>query len=121
MSTLGSNGLKYKASAGSKLQLGMDEMDWLQYEQDEHSVVTTGMPVINREEMVRTTDGKELWVLTSKLPYRNAEGKIIGLIGIARNISLRKAFDQELYSAQAEIASLRAEVERLKAAAGNAG
>ncbi len=90
------------------------------YDQDDHSVITTGMPIINREEMVRTKDGKELWVLTSKLPYRNAEGKIIGLIGIARNISLRKAFDQELYSAQAEIAALRAEVERLKAA-GNTG
>lgn len=85
------------------------------YDQDDHAVITTGMPIINREEKVRTKDGKELWVLTSKLPYRNAEGKIIGLIGIARNISLRKAFDQELYSAQAEIASLRAEVERLRA------
>ncbi len=91
------------------------------YEQDERAVMATGMPVINREEMVRTAEGKELWVLTSKLPYRNPEGKIIGLIGIARNISLRKAFDQELYSAQAEIAALRAEVERLKAAAGSAG
>lgn len=37
MSTLGSNGLKYKASVGSKLLLGMDEMDWLQYEHDEYS------------------------------------------------------------------------------------
>lgn len=37
MSTLNSNGLKYKASVGSKLLLGMDEMDWIQYEYDEYS------------------------------------------------------------------------------------
>ncbi len=84
------------------------------YRADEESVMATGMPVVNREEHVRTADGRDLWVLTTKLPYCNDDGAIVGIIGMSRNVSLRKAFDEQLKAAQTEIAELRAEVARLR-------
>ena len=83
------------------------------FRKDEEDVMASGMPVINREENVRTHDGRDLTVLTTKLPYRNPAGEIIGVIGMSRNISLRKGFDAEMKSAQTEIAALRSEVARL--------
>ena len=80
------------------------------FRQDDESVLDSGMPVINREELVRTHDGRVLNVLTSKLPYRNPSGEVIGIIGMGRNITLRKGFDEQMKLAQAEIATLRAEV-----------
>ena len=87
-----------------------------QFRKDEESVMASGMPVINREEQVRTHDGRELTVLTTKLPYRNPAGEIIGIIGMSRNITLRKSFDVEMKLAQSEIMALRAEVTRLTSA-----
>jgi PAS domain S-box-containing protein len=83
------------------------------YRKDDDEVMASGMPVINREEVVNTKDGRELFVLTTKLPYRNPTGEIIGVIGMSRNITLRKGFDAEMKSAHAEIVALRAEVARL--------
>jgi PAS domain S-box-containing protein len=54
---------------------------------DDMSVIKTGKPVINREEKVVLADGETRWLLTSKIPWRDASGKIIGLIGISRNIT----------------------------------
>jgi len=83
------------------------------FRKDEEDVMASGMPVINREEVINTKDGRELYVLTTKLPYRNPSGEIIGVIGMSRNITLRKGFDAEMKSAQTEIATLRSEVARL--------
>ena len=84
------------------------------FRRDEEEVMASGMPVVNREERVKSADGRELVVLTTKLPYRNPSGEIVGIIGMSRNISLRKAFDEELKDAHMEIEALRAEVARLK-------
>lgn len=80
------------------------------FRKDEESVIRSGMPVINREETLRAHDGRELFLLTTKLPYRNQMGEIIGVIGMCRNVTLRKEFDKQMMEAQAEIVSLRAEV-----------
>ncbi len=80
------------------------------FRQDEEAIMSTGMPLINREEMLRTPDGREIHILTTKLPYRNAAGEVIGIIGMGRNITLRKGFDEQMKLAHEEIAKLRAEV-----------
>ncbi|MFA6960574.1 MAG: PAS domain-containing protein [Opitutaceae bacterium] len=86
------------------------------FRRDEQEVMASGMPVVNREELVRTADGRELWVLTTKIPYRNPKGETVGVIGMSRNISIRKAFGEQLKGAQDEIAALRAELAKLKEA-----
>ena len=62
-----------------------------------------GQPVINREEYFLNAEGEKHWSLTSKLPLRDLNGKIIGLVGIGRNITQTKqvearlAYEQELF------------------------
>jgi PAS domain S-box-containing protein len=80
------------------------------FRRDEEAIMSTGMPLINREEMLRTPDGREIHILTTKLPYRNAAGEVIGIIGMGRNITLRKGFDEQMKLAHEEIVKLRAEV-----------
>jgi PAS domain S-box-containing protein len=57
---------------------------------DDLAVLQTGQPVINREEFFFDTNNHERWLLTSKLPLRNEENKITGLVGIGHDITIRK-------------------------------
>ncbi|HEY3761437.1 MAG TPA: PAS domain-containing protein, partial [Verrucomicrobiae bacterium] len=70
--------------------------------------VIQGQPVINREEFFHDEQGHKRWLLTSKLPLRDADGKVIGLIGIGRDITRQKqaqtelAYEQQLLQALLE-------------------
>src|SRR5215469_10780346 len=70
--------------------------------------VIQGQPVINREEYFLDEEGRQVWLLTSKLPLRDADGEVIGLIGIGRDITQEKrmqtelAYEQELLRALLE-------------------
>ena len=61
---------------------------------DDQSVLKDGKAVINREEKAVLKNGEARWLLTSKIPWRDAEGKIIGLIGIGRDITDKKISDK---------------------------
>ena len=49
--------------------------------------VLQGQPIINREEQTELPNGEARWTLTSKIPWQDAEGNIIGLIGVGRDIT----------------------------------
>ena len=70
------------------------------YHTDDMAVVQTGKAVINREEPFQQPDGKSGWFLTSKFPLQDEDGEIIGLVGIARDISEMKRATEELRTAQ---------------------
>lgn len=59
----------------------------------EQEVMSTGIAIQGREERVRLPDGRVLWLTTSKMPLRNPEGQIVGLVGISRDITERKRQD----------------------------
>ncbi|HTL67626.1 MAG TPA: PAS domain S-box protein, partial [Lacunisphaera sp.] len=69
---------------------------------DELEIIRTGRPLINYEEREVGQDGAVTWVLSSKLPMRDAAGKIIGTFGISRDITARK-LDEERIREQTEI------------------
>ncbi len=60
---------------------------------DEQRIVETGQPMIDKEEYIVDGGGQTTWILTSKVPLRNEEDKIIGLIGVSRDISDRRRAD----------------------------
>jgi PAS domain S-box-containing protein len=60
---------------------------------DDLSVIESGQPVINREEPFTDAQGQPRWLLTSKLPLLDTDGKVIGLIGVGRDITERKQSD----------------------------
>jgi PAS domain S-box-containing protein len=67
---------------------------------DDQSVLQTGQPVTNREEKIVLPNGETHWTLTTKVPWRDAAGKIIGLVGIGRDITERKNYEAQLARAQ---------------------
>ncbi len=67
---------------------------------DDQAVLTTGQPVINREEKVIRPDGEARWLLTTKVPWRDAHGTIIGLVGIGRDITDKKHLEEQFLRAQ---------------------
>lgn len=67
-----------------------------QYFNDEQTVMRTSEPLLNREEPRLTPDGRGSWVLTSKVPLRDDTGRIIGLVGITRDITALKQYEETL-------------------------
>jgi len=58
-------------------------------------IIRTGIPMIEREQAVvlRTADGTPTeikWAAVTKVPMKDAEGRIIGTVGISRDITERK-------------------------------
>ena len=58
-----------------------------EYIADENRIIATGTPIIGKEELQFSAEGEELWVSTSKAPLRTSEGEIVGLFGVARDIT----------------------------------
>ena len=69
---------------------------------DDQAVIS-GNPVHNREEYFIDDLGKRHWLLTSKLPVRDSDGKIVGLVGIGRDISPLKEAEQKLEAVHKEL------------------
>ena len=58
--------------------------------------VIHGEPVNNREEYLLDNEGRKHWLLTSKLPLRDQDGIIVGLVGIGRDITAIKEAEAKL-------------------------
>jgi PAS domain S-box-containing protein len=63
---------------------------------DDRSVIQTGQSVINREEYVIDAKGQKHFLLTTKIPFKDEQGQIIGLIGIGRDITEQKKAEEAL-------------------------
>src|SRR3954464_7225470 len=50
-------------------------------------VLRTGRPIIERLELFWRRPGMPVWGLTSKLPIRDRQGRVIGLIGISKDLT----------------------------------
>ena len=60
------------------------------YDADEKEIIHVGKALINQEEPTVDRDGKQRWLLTTKLPWRDHQGKIAGIVGINRDITDRQ-------------------------------
>ena len=81
--------------------LGKTDLEWYgeagkQYYEDDMYVIRSGVPIVNKEEHAVSRKGRQRWVLTTKLPLRDAQGQIIGLVGIGRDITEQKLANQAL-------------------------
>jgi PAS domain S-box-containing protein len=62
----------------------------------EEQIMRTGQPLIDFEEKETFPDGHIRWISTSKLPFRNTNGEIIGTFGISHDITKRKEVELAL-------------------------
>jgi PAS domain S-box-containing protein len=68
------------------------------YFEDDKQVIEHGRTVFNREEELPGNPTR--WILTTKVPLRNKNGCITGLVGIGHDITQRKLMMEELEDAK---------------------
>ncbi|HPD47722.1 MAG TPA: PAS domain S-box protein [Anaerohalosphaeraceae bacterium] len=60
------------------------------YRRDDRQVIESGEPKLNYEEPQTTPEGKSIWLKTSKIPLRDANGRVVGMLGTYEDITERK-------------------------------
>ncbi len=68
--------------------------------------VFAGMPVARELQEYLTKDGKQGWVDNRKYPIRDEEGEIVGLYGIARDVTERRQTEQALRESESRFRDL---------------
>ncbi len=77
------------------------------YYQDEQNVIRTKQPLFNREEECFDAGGNRIWLLSTKVPLYDKNGRVTGLAGIGRDITESRKVESERQKAKeaAEAAS----------------
>lgn len=65
-------------------------------EDGEQRIMRTGEPLIAIEEKGVWPDGRVTWTSTTKVPLRDPNGAIVGLVGLSRDITARKQSDAHI-------------------------
>ena len=68
---------------------------------DEQAVLRSGQVLVNREEFVLDSSGHRRWLLTTKVPLRDAQARVVGLVGLGRDITERKRAEEALHRSEA--------------------
>ncbi len=68
--------------------------------------IFSGMPVAREIQETLTKDDRKGWVDNRKYPIRDEHGEIIGLFGIARDITERKQIEAELIESNARLTAV---------------
>jgi PAS domain S-box-containing protein len=77
---------------------------------DDMKLLQFGIPVINKTQNFFDENGKENWLLTSKVPFFNKQGTVEGIIGIGRDITSIKENEVKLEFAQFQLEKINAEL-----------
>ncbi|MCP4545730.1 MAG: PAS domain S-box protein [bacterium] len=74
------------------------EMPWRKYAdkfiKEDRQVMATGIPVLNKERRVEELDGQVKWMRINKVPMRNTQGEVIGILGTFDNITEQKEAEE---------------------------
>jgi PAS domain S-box-containing protein len=64
--------------------------------EDDQKLLKSGVAIMDHVEKLNTRDGGIAWVSATKVPIRNQEGKITGLVGMSRDITDRRLQEEAL-------------------------
>ncbi|GIW70905.1 MAG: hypothetical protein KatS3mg102_0447 [Planctomycetota bacterium] len=62
----------------------------------ERLAATGGEPLLDQEVRVRRKDGRSLWLSLSLAELRDRQGRLLGTVGVAKDITERKRLEREL-------------------------
>ena len=99
---------KVMGAASPEDLIGKSDKDFYPQEEsgkfrgDEEEVLG-GREIFNLEEPVTHPDGSQRFILTTKVPLKDAAGKIIGVVGIGRDFTERKRADESVRKSEAQL------------------
>jgi len=76
--------------------IGKTDLDFMlpelaeQFREEEKQIVASNQPIVNRIEFNPTEDGKPRWLSATKVPVTDQNGRVVGLIGMSRDITEQK-------------------------------
>ncbi len=73
------------------------------YNKDDLSVLKNNKPKINYEEPQTSSDGKAIWLKTSKVPLKNSSGELIGILGTYEDVTKIKKLSLNIQKAHKKI------------------
>ncbi len=101
--------------------IGKTDFDFLTPEhaedasKDEHEIIKRGQPLIGKVEKSERINGHFQWVSTTKVPIKDPQDRVIGLVGISRDITELKRMEDELKRYSENLEELvRQKTEKLK-------
>jgi PAS domain S-box-containing protein len=98
--------------------LGKSDQDFFQpelaetYIDDDHNVVQGITQVVGKEEPIVDRSGARRWISTTKVPLKRSDGKIIGLVGLSRDITEKKKGAERMERMMGELARSNSELEQ---------
>lgn len=81
------------------------------YRKQDEAVMASGVPVLHLIEQQQQAEGHLAWIEVNKIPIRDAEGNVIGLLGTIEDITNRKQAELVLQTSEAQ---MRRQAERLQ-------
>ncbi len=77
------------------------DMPWSKEESDffrmvDRRVMESGIPELNIEEFITNSDGETDWIRTNKVPLKDEEGNIVGILGTYEVITVQKQLELQL-------------------------
>lgn len=83
------------------------------YYADGQKVIRTGRPMVGQEEPAIDPAGKRKWYSTTKVPLRDSQGKIVGIVGISRDITVRNFIEKDRVRLMQKLALKNEELESI--------
>jgi len=71
--------------------------------QDEQRIIQTGQSLINKVEKQILPNGQTAWTSTTKVPLREPDGTVVGIVGINRDITDLKLAEQKIEAINKEL------------------
>lgn len=76
------------------------------YHADDQQVMASGSPRLGYEEPQTTPDGRTIWLRTSKVPLKNSDSEVVGVLGLYEDITERKLADERLQESESRFREL---------------
>lgn len=64
-----------------------------EFRASERALMESGTPLIGESQHISEPDGRDVWLSTTKVPLRDAQGQVIGLVGASRDVTEMRAKD----------------------------
>jgi len=92
-----------EAIGKSDFDFACSEDEALAYIAEDQQIMESGLAKLNVEEKITLVSGEQQWIQSNKIPLRDAEGNVIGVLGTFQDISDRKQAEIQLKLANQEL------------------